>query len=375
MINNLITKEDFYLIFRLFYLFASFIALILATQLDTKKINLNKISTFFCIVLAVIICCIVGFRDYEVGTDTINYYNYNWIRNFPPDSKAELLFYLIIDLVKRLKGSYTIFLITISIIFYLFFTCSFKVIAKVFNANLYLIFFAFISFFFATSLATNIIRQGLALSILTFAYSLYLSYDSVTKKYFLSKILPLLVISFLIHTTSIIPILTILILIVVKNKLDIKYLFLLYTAGIVLSAANLGILTVAPFLKEFMGDDRRMTYLRDSSSTYNVGFKPQFVMFNTLFLVLSIFIKDKISDYKLKSKYNLSLKYYILMSFLFFMAFQIPYSDRWGLFSWIIIPILLTPYFSRSTKMKLNTVIVLLLITINIFFTLYASIK
>ena len=55
------------------------------------------------------------------------------------------------------------------------------------------------------------------------------------------------------------------------------------------------------------------------------------------------------------------------------MAFQLPFSDRWGLFSWASIPFLIIPLFYSSLfERGIKFHFILMLIFIFIGFKLYA---
>ena len=123
-----------------------------------------------------------------------------------------------------------------------------------------------------------------------------------------------------------------------------------------------------------MGDalkgDRRNGYLDGSMvKEFEVGFKPQFVFFNTLFLFIFLLLRK----YGQKQEnYDILLKVYIGLSCIFFFMFQIPYSDRWGVMSWMFIPFLLAPVFGENGKYKTSLVAVLFLSTLFIIFqTMY----
>lgn len=368
--NNLLDKESFYIYYHLIYVFAALIALIIATQLDFSKVRLIKVSKQLSIVLIILLVGIIGLRAYDVGIDTMNYM-YTWIMDIESDT-SEMVFSLILNFLKSFNDSFSSFLIVIAILFYLLFYKAFYNVSIAFNSNIYLILFSFISFFFATSLAINVIRQGIALALLILGYTIWLKYNFKSKKLQISL---LFILSILTHTTSIIPILTMVLLISFGKKINIKWFYALFGLGILLSAVNFGLVNMAPFLKDILGDQRRTSYLGGTSESYTIGFKPQFVIFNTGFLIIFIFLNSFKNNFFNFYKYDLTLKYYILMSFLFFMAFQVPYSDRWGLFSWVFIPVLLAPIFSKNIGYKLKTLTVFFLIFIYTFFTIYASTK
>ena len=120
---------------------------------------------------------------------------------------------------------------------------------------------------------------------------------------------------------------------------------------------------------------RFSTYFLNDDGLYQVGFKPQFVAFTTLFLGIGLYMRRQ--SFMIASTWSTSydqlLKYFISVSFLFFMAFQIPYSNRWGLFAWIAIPFIVLPCFSKDFKPK--TAVIAFFIFLYAFFTLYNTLK
>lgn len=361
----LIEKNTFDFLYVLLYFFIAFISIILIIELDfKKKIYINR-EKFFSIIFICLFILIVGLREYSIGVDTSNYYLYSWEMNIRSDLSTEILFDYIIECFKWLGLTFTHFLFFVAALFYLFLLKAVINFSKNTSSSIFLLLFSYLSFFFVLSMSINIIRQGLSLSLLLFAYSLWL-----IKKPKLMVIF-FLFLSVLTHTTSIIPILIFLIINYGLKKYSIKYFYVLYFIGIALSAVNIGILNIAPFLNELLEGSRRSTYLVGESESFVVGFKPQFVVFNTIFLLIFTYINKSLKINNLKFDYVILLKYYLVTSFLFFMVFQIPYSDRWGLFSWICIPILIAPVYSLSNKLSFRTPIVLFFIFIFIFFQFY----
>ena len=156
-----------------------------------------------------------------------------------------------------------------------------------------------------------------------------------------------------------------------------KYLYVIYFLTIIFSFLNYGILSFAPFLKNILAGSYRANYITNESDLYNVGFKPQFVAFNTVFLVFAYYIQSKLKGNSLIfNRYKVIHIYFILSSSIFFMVFQIPYSDRFGLFSWIAIPILVSPLFTYDKSLlRYKTPIVLFFLLIYLFFAVYESAK
>ena len=81
---------------------------------------------------------------------------------------------------------------------------------------------------------------------------------------------------------------------------------------------------------------------------YRIGFRPDFVLFNTLFFLLGIYIyKNKLEK---KERLFVVLKFYVLTSVVFFLSFYFPYSDRMGIISWIFIPLILLEFPDTPIK-------------------------
>jgi len=88
-----------------------------------------------------------------------------------------------------------------------------------------------------------------------------------------------------------------------------------------------------------------------------------------VFLVIGFYFKK----YRVNNQdFNTILKYYMLASALFFFAFQIPFSDRWGLFSWVFIPLVIGQFFSLERPKRFDYILpTFFLISIFIFFINY----
>jgi hypothetical protein len=214
-------------------------------------------------------------------------------------------------------------------------------------------------------MSINVIRQGVSLAFLLLAYSLW-----VGKK---NNIIILLCIflSLAFHLTSIIPILIFFCSVLMSKIRAFNLLILIYLFSIILSYFNYGFLNFSSVFLDFLGEDRHADYFSDEVSDYIIGFRPQFVIFNTFFLLVSLYVKNKLTDIDLSYQYNILVSYYIIASVIFFMAFQLPFSDRWGLFSWCVIPLLISPLFYSpfvKEKIKIHYVLILILIYIGFYF-------
>ena len=343
----------------------------ISLTIDVSHLKVNhKVANVFSVLFLFSIILIIGLRGIDVGTDTIEYYTYKWQMELYTDT-SEILLDSVVKTAKYFSFSFSVVLLFISFLYYYFFYKSFTIFAKYYNVLPILIFFILISLFFSLSMGINVIRQGVSLAFIM--YSLALLEIIKSKKWSIFYAI-LAIIS---HTTAIIPLLLYLFCKLFTKRINIKYFYYLFVLGVIFSAINLGLLNVAPFLNDVLQGSRRSGYLTQSSEIYSVGFKPQFVAFNTIFLVFIVFIKSKLEKKHVSEEmldfYNLLIKYYIVSSFIFFMAFQIPYSDRWGLFSWVVIPILIAPAFSIQYRIFNKTILSIFFIFIYIFFQYYGS--
>ena len=368
----LINIDDYEWIYNFLYFSTAFYVVIISLSMEIKKdISTQKVLSQYLTYLPLI--CLVfmtGFRTYDVGTDTGNYYFLLWMQKPELNFSSEFLFQLIALLLQHFDLNYTYFLSLVSIIFFYFIYKALKNYSLLYQANLLMALFAFMSFFFFSSMSINVIRQGVSLAILLYAFTLLLKKDNKI------KIIIYSVVAVAFHLTSIIPILVGALSYYLSTKSGklIYFLVFLYFSVILLAFLNIGFLNIAPSLSQLLGSDRRSSYLTGETSDYVVGFKAQFVVFNTFFLLIALYIRKNLTEIELKKQYNVILIYYIIASWLLFLAFQLPFSDRWGLFSWVVIPFLIIPlFYSPYLKAKIRIHYILMLILIYVGFKFYAS--
>lgn len=365
LINNI----DFFILYNLIYFCTACLAIVSAASSEIKKDTIlqNKLGGYLVFFPLISLILLVGFREYNVGADTGSYYNSLWVNTFDIDFDGEFLFSLIALIMRYFDLSYSSFLLLVAILFYFFTYKSLKNYTKIYKSNVLITFFSCISLLFFLSMSINIIRQGVSLSILLFAYSLW-----VGKKNNI-KILVLIFLSLAFHLTSILPILIFIVSLFMDKLKLFNVLLFIYFFSIVVSFFNYGFLNFSPLFLDFLGDDKRAGYFSEDDYGYNVGFKPQFVVFNTFFMLIALYVKRKLINDFLIKQYNILISYYIIASIMLFMAFQLPFSDRWGLFSWFVIPLLLSPlFYSPFVKGNVKVHYVIMLILIYIGFNFYA---
>lgn len=352
-------KEEFQFYYYILYSVTAFVALIFSLNLDFKNLNYRRTGIIFSFLFTIAFLFLFGSRGEEVGTDTSLYLwqfdNYNIL-----SIDVDFLYSFLLIILNKFTNNGTVFLFTMAAInlLTLWWTCL-KIANK--KYNVYFLLFSFYSLFFFQTLGINIIRQGIGLSFFLLGVSFYLRHGSFTRKMLISF---LIAVGF--HFTTIIPVI-LFVLIVYFRKINISFYYGLYFIALILSFFKVSILNFASYFGFLLIDERRGGYLRDiNSDIYDVGFKPQFVIFNTFFLLISRWIYK---NNKVEENYTIQLKYYLIMSSLFFLTFQIAYSDRWGVMSWMMIPLLILPLFDgKKTSLKFATVCSIGLILIFIYF-------
>ena len=363
----LIDNTAFLKLYNLIYFCTACLVLASALSAEIKKDTLlqNKLGQYLVFFPLISLLFLVGLREYDVGADTVSYFDILWNDTFELNFSDGILFGLIALALRYLNLGYTYFLLLISFLFYTISYQALKNYTDKFESNILITFFACMSFFFYLSMSINVIRQGVSLALLLFAYSLLL------RKKNNIGILFCIILALAFHLTSIIPIIIFITSFIISRIRVLNLLILIYLFMVVLSYFNYGFLNYSSVFLDFLGDDRHASYFSDEVSDYSVGFRPQFVIFNTFFLLIFLYVKNKLTDIYLLQQYEILISYYIIASAVFFMAFQLPFSDRWGLFSWCVIPLLISPLFYSpfvKEKIKIHYVLMLILIYIGFYF-------
>lgn len=348
------------ILYSLFGLLTLF-ALLNSFAMDLYQKQFVKESFVVLILTAFIFIILFGFRESNVGTDTMNYtIMYKGFEG--TDFGSDLLVAFLITVLNKVTPEPTLFFVIMAILFIVPISISLIKVADLYRSNRFLVFFSFISFFFFYSLGTNVIRQAVALAFLMLGL---INYNLKPGEKF-NWIGPL-ILSIAFHITSAIPIILFFNIIWLK-RINLWFFYILYFAIILVARLNLGILQFEGVISELLMGNKRLSYLTNESIVYDVGFKAKFVVFNTLFLIVFSFIYKAFESTKF---YRFMLIYFILTSCLFFLTFQIPYSDRWGLFSWVTIPFMLSPIFSLRYSHRIATFGVLFLVFIFVIFQIY----
>ncbi|OCK52668.1 hypothetical protein BA768_11160 [Chryseobacterium sp. CBo1] len=343
----------------LLFLVLVLFALVKALNLFFKK---RDGPLLYDIVLFVYVLCyslLISYKEIAIGSDFSQYeYEYYTLSSFKQifNLKGDYLFYLIAyfcNLLGFTFGQYIFALLT---------TINFLILKalKTFSEkNIFLIFFILCSCFFYYSMTQNIIRQGLGFAF--FLCGLAGLYERDKKKFIIY-----FSVAFLMHLVYIVPLTLLYVFTRIKKTMWI-YLLLLICS--LISALNYNIFTNA-FFTSVLNVERLRSYGSAGSDeivNYKLGFRIDFFLFNLFFIFISYKILQLLKKNKYKVDfYNLLHKLFVVMSSLFFLMFHIPFSDRFGLLSWMLIPLLFIPVFTH----RLPGNIFINPLTIVIFFTI-----
>lgn len=314
------------------------------------KKNYNKYINYFVLLfLLVPYLLLFGLRNSDVGTDTINYIlSYENIKDSPIselDSIKDIGYVLYVKLISIFDLEANQFIFSMSL---LYLSLIFVFIKIIDNKNKVLILLILISFPFFRSFGINILRQGI--SIILMLIGILLFQKKIKKKAYLAIVLALLF-----HISTL---LILLFYLGSKRIKKIKVGIIIYICSVFLAFLHLDLsflVNKIPFLSGVLAS-RMSSYLSNTSSLYKTGFRIDFVAFNTFYLIIGYIAYRNLSA-KLQKEQSVVLNLYMLLSSFFFLMFNIPYSDRFGILSWVLIPLLLVPFLTENIKMKGSVVI------------------
>ena len=284
------------------------------------------------VLLALFCVCVFGNRPVEPYTDTYVYVSHlNRYKNdidigigFIPskdiawDSFVRLAAHLNMSEKQFLFCSALLFLVPIFIAFY-----------RLFESEMLLPFLLLYSCFFFWALGTNIMRTGVGLSF----FLLGISYKDNIKGGFLCFI-----VSILFHLSFILPVCVWMLF--KYTRMDMKYTIAVWCLSLILAYLNIGALNrLLQFINNPTVNERIGDYLNFGITSYSTGFRFDFILFSLFFGGLGLFLRKKMYTDRF---YDTVLKSYIIINAFFLLAINIPFSDRFAVLSWVLIPVICT---------------------------------
>lgn len=342
------------------YLFSAFIALLVAINHSLKKNKNVSSNILLVLIFAFIYALIFGFRDYSIGSDT-NAYIESFRYNNVNDAK-DIGFAVLINIISVFTAERGFFVV-IALLYLSFLSLSFYFFDK---TKMYIMFFIFTSMFFFETFGINVLRNGLASTLLILSIVLFLR----DKKVIASLVL---IIASSFHASIITPFLF---WIIAKKTTSLKLVYVIFFGTIILSYLGFGINSITdfiPMLNIFFKDRFDSYFEMPDWLDYTIGFKLSFVLFNLFFAVIGYKIYNDFTDLIEQKKYLRFLNSYLLSSSFFFMSFYVAFSDRVGALSWIFIPFLLEPLL--DTKRYKYGAIFCICLCFSIFVFFYNTIR
>ncbi|MBO4966325.1 MAG: EpsG family protein [Muribaculaceae bacterium] len=345
------TQSEYKLIYYLILGGALLICLLFRQDKNDKYGNFP-----FCLLIILLVAYLVGNRGDTIGSDTANYRN--WFYEYSNMSIGEILTGLAyggdpifkiglfwVGQVMDYNGMLWVVSLTISFTYY---CVARNIIRATGQGSIVLLFLTMMAMSVTWNSQINIMRFGVASGFfLLFLLALY--ENKITK----SIIFGILAAGS--HFSA--GIFIVIALIPKFLNLKLNYYCVIYIVCLFASILGVSVLDFGWFRNiEFA----KVDFYISSNAEYQVGFRPLFALYNTGFLIIAVYLKKYFNVMLMKI-----LKYYILASSLFFLWFSIPFSDRMGAFSWIVIPALY--YIPFASKFRHHYVSIIAIVVFGIF--------
>ena len=327
------------------------------------RLQLGGVSLY-----TIIICFfsyLVATRDYSIGTDTLNYYQYFLNVDFYNGSQYqhEMGFHYLVLIVYKLTKSYTFFLFVFNILINIVYIKSMTNFIDNKNKDLYILAYTiFLGLLLSSSwyqVATlNGLRQGISLALLYLSLSyLYLN------KNLLFVIFLVISLSFHNSTFLIAPFL-------ILYYFRIRVFLFIFTIIALFYPLGINELIVKNFSN--MTGFSVYSMIANYAEGVNLwrGFQIPFYIYSVfwcglfLFIHLKYFKTNQVSEFLLKTLL-------ILTSAYFLFGFG-DFSNRFGFFSWLFLPIIQTFYLASFVSYYTrNRDLIFLIATISVLYGIY----
>lgn len=319
------------------------IVLVLLISLGKKNSTINNVffNNFVMLTILLTIAITIGMRDIRFGTDSFAYSNtFLGLKDLSliealNTKMYEPLFIIWQWILGRFFSSpHTFFMVNFLCFSYILILAFKKIVDKRF---VIFILFGYISLFFFGNMITNVIRQGLSISLVILALCLYLKKEKKDFQFFL-----ILIFASLFHYSTV-PILILLTFINIKN-IKVKTLLFIWVA-----VAVAFLLKMQNILTPFVHNPILSSYMSDYAyRNYQGGiYRKDFLVFSLIWIIFGLSFYKK---FNYNQKYSLILKSYIICNLYFLIFGFLPFSDRFAIYSWSLIPLLVWYPFSLIEK-------------------------
>lgn len=310
-----------YYYYLLFFLLTT-VVVSLISYFDKRRVN--NLLSFLLLCFSIFTVFYIGDRNTNIGVDT---YNYNLSFNLYKESGTFLIrkdFFF--DFFTYSLSKIVDFHIFLKICAFLYVFGAFIGLKKIFKENFYLPFLLFIISPYFFQFGINVMRNGIAASMLLLSISYYYTQD---KKW---KVLTFVLVALGFHISMIIPVVMFFISKYIKK---IEAVFLIWLASIFLSLFKINILSsIAGLILQF--SDRIGSYAENTEENSSWG---NFLIFGAFPVLLAIYW---ITQKKFKNSFFLELtKTYMLTHTIYITLINTLFALRFGYLAEFMMPILL----------------------------------
>lgn len=304
----------------------------------------NKVSLFSSVIIIGFYVVFVASRAEDHPGDTYVYLKiFDFVssnKNFLDGFRVEPGILIVNKIISIFTHSHRDYLFVIALLQSFLWILLFAVFLN--RSEILLAVFTFISMFMFYNLGMNVLRQGIAIPLALIAI-----FTMRNKKIILGGLFFILSLAF--HKSVIILLFC---YILAKVKLKSRVIILAW-----LFFSLLSFLGLLDFIKDFIsvGDDYSHLTTEYAMDKYRTGFRLDFWGFSFLFLLLSWWGVKESQDEKAKFVFDM----YVYSNIIFIILFSIPYSDRIGLFSWCLIPFILSKviYLKGSVNFRMQIIV------------------
>ncbi|OYD41873.1 EpsG family protein [Sphingobacterium cellulitidis] len=327
----------------------------------SKGSYLSQIDNLFFLLFIFLLIFLTGFRNFEIGTDTLHYVSdYEYLRSFDTwniDFALERsrlgrdpLFALFSFFLGKVFNA-TTYIFILSVIFYF----SFYFFVKKITNHLYItVLFSFLCFFFFLSFGINILRAGISVMFVLLGFSYFVKqFELVKFRDLKSKqktmIIICITIGVLFHSASWILVLALIISRLIKLK-TFFYIAILIVC-LILAIFKFTITDLPIVGPLFMMNERTDAYLSGDGSQLPSGVNVYILFFQGL-IILYYLANKKI--FEENSIGIIFIRSYLILCSFYMLCLNISFSDRFGIYSWVLMPLILSfpILFNKSPKRK-----------------------
>jgi len=277
-----------------------------------------------------------GLRGWDIGTDTAHYVkmffkmsNFSQLSNainHGPLAPKDPGFSLLLFYAEKYLNLRIFFIMVAT----LFVIPLYIAIRRMATINRSVMLFGFACFYYFPLLGINVIRQGLCLSFVILAFTILKNWS--LKNFLIFLLLVLIGLSF--HISGVIVVVFYFIARLIRIN-SLYYVVLAITA--VLARMSLGLVNLPIIGPMIALNDRIDAYSAGLGTQPPSGLQLSKIVYHSAVFFWAYYNLNKLND----SFYNHIFRLFIALTSFYFLCLNMSYSDRFGVLSWILTPILI----------------------------------